>query len=98
MPGVPNFRLIATEGIISNTVSSFDNYFVSSAKIEQGNSGGGAFLKSGNCLAGMPTYVQVGAIESLGRLMEDIRPNVMKMLKELVLSEHKDCCGKDSTG
>src|SRR3989344_3080430 len=69
LPGVPNFRLIATEGIISNTVSSFDNYFVSSAKIEQGNSGGGAFLKSGNCLAGMPTYVQVGAIESLGRLI-----------------------------
>jgi len=37
-------------------------------------------------------------IESLGRLMEDIRPNVMKMLRDLVLSEHKDCCGKDSTG
>ena len=37
----------------------------------------------------------VREIESLGRLMEDIRPNVMKMLKELVLSEHKDCCGKD---
>ena len=34
-------------------------------------------------------------IESLGRLMEDIRPNVMKMLRDLVLSEHKDCCGKD---
>ena len=34
-------------------------------------------------------------VESLGRLMEDIRPNVMKMLRDLVLSEHKDCCGKD---
>jgi len=69
LPGVPNLRLITTEGIISNDVSSFDNYFVSSAKIEQGNSGGGGFLKSGNCFAGMPTYVQVGSIESLGRLI-----------------------------
>ena len=67
--GGPNFRLITTEGIISSAVRSFDNYFVSSAKIEQGNSGGGAFLKSENCLAGMPTYVQIGEIESLGRLI-----------------------------
>lgn len=62
-------KLITTEGIISSDIRSFDNYFVSSAKIEQGNSGGGAFLKSGNCLSGMPTYVLVGEIESLGRLI-----------------------------
>lgn len=67
--GTPNLRLITTEGIISNDANSFENYFVSSAKIEQGNSGGGAFLKSENCLAGMPTYVQVGEVESLGRLI-----------------------------
>lgn len=81
LPGVPNLKLITTEGIISNDVSSFDNYFVSSAKIEQGNSGGGAFLKSGNCFAGMPTYVQVGEIESLGRLIN------MPKLKESYLSK-----------
>jgi len=81
LPGVPNLKLITTEGIISNDVSNFDNYFVSSAKIEQGNSGGGAFLKSGNCFAGMPTYVQVGEIESLGRLI-----NIPK-LKENYLSK-----------
>ena len=68
-PGVPDLKSIATEGIVSNDVYKNDNFFVSSAKIEQGNSGGGAFLKSTNCLAGMPTFVNVGEIESLGRLM-----------------------------
>lgn len=67
--GTPNLKLITTEGIVSEDAHSFDNYFVTSAKIEHGNSGGGAFLKSGNCLAGMPTYAQIGEIESLGRLI-----------------------------
>ena len=67
--GIPKTQLTATEGIISGGVSSFDTYFVSSAKIEQGNSGGGAFLNSSGCLAGMPTFARVGVIESLGRLI-----------------------------
>src|SRR3989338_956517 len=60
-------ELTATEGIISN--NALGVYFTTSAKIEHGNSGGGAFLKSYNCLAGMPTYVRVGEIESLGRCL-----------------------------
>lgn len=67
--GTPNLKLITTEGIVSEDASSFENYFVTSAKIERGNSGGGAFLKSINCLAGMPTLAQVGEIESLGKLI-----------------------------
>lgn len=67
--GIPTPGLTITEGIISSEVSSFNTYFVSSAKIEQGNSGGGAFLNSSGCLAGMPTFARVGVIESLGRLI-----------------------------
>jgi len=61
--------LTITEGIISSEIFRSSTYFVSSAKIDQGNSGGGAFLKSSGCLAGMPTYAATGPIESLGRMI-----------------------------
>ena len=49
--------LTATEGI----VSGFDgNYFITSAKVEQGNSGGAAILLKDNCLLGIPTFVTLG--------------------------------------
>ena len=68
-PTIGGKTLIATEGVISG----FDDpnyYLITSAKIEQGNSGGGAFLKSDGCLIGIPTFVRVGVIESMGRLIE----------------------------
>ncbi len=57
-PTIGGEYLTATEGVIS----SFDGdyYLTTSAKIEQGNSGGGAFLKSTGCLAGMPTFAKLG--------------------------------------
>lgn len=59
--------ITATEGIISG----FDgNYFITSAKIEHGNSGGVAILVKDNCYLGIPTSAIVGEIESLGRILD----------------------------
>ncbi len=58
----------ATEGIISG----FDgDYYITSAKIEQGNSGGAAILIRGadTCYLGIPTFVNVGKIEALARIL-----------------------------
>ena len=60
-------NLTATEGI----VSGFDgNYFITSAKVEQGNSGGAAILLKNNCLLGIPTFVTLGKVESLARILD----------------------------
>ena len=57
----------ATEGIISG----FDgNYFITSAKVEQGNSGGAAILSKENCFLGIPTYATLGQVESLARILD----------------------------
>lgn len=58
--------ITATEGIISGIEKHF---YVTSAKIEHGNSGGTAILVKDNCFLGVPTEVQVGTIESLGRIL-----------------------------
>lgn len=59
--------LTATEGIISG----FDgNYFITSAKVEQGNSGGAVILLKDNCLLGIPTFVTLGKVESLARILD----------------------------
>ena len=60
-------NVTATEGI----VSGFDgNYLVTSAKVEQGNSGGAAILLKDNCLLGIPTFVTLGKVESLARILD----------------------------
>ena len=57
----------ATEGIISG----FDGeYYITSAKVERGNSGGAAILLKDNCYLGMPTFAKAGAIESLARILK----------------------------
>jgi len=62
-PIVGGNTITATEGVISG----FDGFLVkTSAKIEHGNSGGGAFLKDKNCWFGIPTSVAQGELESLG--------------------------------
>lgn len=67
-PGIGSHTdITATEGIISG----FDgNYFITSAKIEQGNSGGVAILLKDNCYLGIPSFSQLGVIESLGRILD----------------------------
>lgn len=59
--------ITATEGIISG----YDgDYFITSAKVEHGNSGGAAILIKDNCYLGIPSFVQVGSIESLARIFD----------------------------
>lgn len=59
--------ITATEGIIAGYDGDF---FITSAKVEQGNSGGAAILLKDNCLLGIPTFAQSGKIESLARIMD----------------------------
>ena len=61
-----NISITATEGIISGLD---DDYYITSAKIEQGNSGGAAISVKDNCLLGLPTLVVAGRIESLARIL-----------------------------
>lgn len=56
-----------TEGIISG----YDgNYFITSAKISKGNSGGAAISVKNNCYFGIPTLVKADEVESLGRILD----------------------------
>jgi hypothetical protein len=59
--------ITATEGIISGTDG---NYYITSAKVERGNSGGAAILVKDNCYLGIPTFVDAGEIESLARILK----------------------------
>lgn len=59
--------ITATEGIISG----FDgNYFITSAKVEKGNSGGAAIMLKNNCYLGIPTFTKTGTIEALARILK----------------------------
>ena len=58
--------ITATEGIVSGIEG---NYYITSAKIDQGNSGGLAVLVKDNCYLGIPTSARLGAVESLGRII-----------------------------
>lgn len=68
-------KFTATEGIVSSDNNQSGYYFNTSAKIDHGNSGGGAFIKSSNCLAGLPTFVVAGELESLGRVLKTYKLN-----------------------
>jgi hypothetical protein len=59
--------ITATDGIISGYAG---DYYITSAKIERGNSGGPAILIKDKCLLGIPTFVTVGALEALGRVLD----------------------------
>ena len=59
--------ITATDGIISGR-DGF--YYITSAKIEHGNSGGTAIYLKDNCILGIPTSSRVGEIESLGRILD----------------------------
>lgn len=59
--------ITATEGIVSGIE---DQYYVTSAKIDHGNSGGAAILEKDNCWLGIPTASEAGSLESLGRILK----------------------------
>ncbi len=60
-------QVTATEGIVAGFEGE---YLITSAKVEQGNSGGAAVLLKENCLLGIPTFVQLGQVESLARILD----------------------------
>lgn len=59
--------ITATEGIISGRDG---DYYITSAKIDQGNSGGAAIHSKNNCYLGIPSFAQIGKVESLGRILD----------------------------
>lgn len=67
-PGIGSSNdITVTEGIISG----YENgYYITSAKVEQGNSGGAAILVDSNCYLGIPTFAYSGQIESLARILD----------------------------
>lgn len=67
-PGIGSASdVTATDGIISG----YENgYYITSAKVDHGNSGGVAILVKDNCYLGVPTYVQAGELESLARILD----------------------------
>ena len=68
-PGIGGESLTVTDGIVSGfEFRSGERYVKTSAKIDQGNSGGIAIMDSG-CIVGIPTYVKT-QIESLGRILD----------------------------
>lgn len=69
-PGVGGETLTVTDGIVSGfDFNSGIRYIKTSAKIERGNSGGIAIKDSG-CVLGIPTFVQSGEMESIGRILD----------------------------
>ena len=58
--------ITVTEGIISGYDGDF---FITSAKVEHGNSGGAVILVKDNCYLGIPTYVIEGEAETLARIL-----------------------------
>lgn len=67
-PGIGDQNdVTATDGIISG----YDgNYYITSAKVEKGNSGGIAISLKNNCYLGIPTFVTRGQLESLARILD----------------------------
>ena len=67
-PGIgSNNNITATNGIISGDDGT---YYVTSAKVEQGNSGGAAIIVKDSCFLGVPTYAITGQVESLARILD----------------------------
>ncbi len=58
--------ITATEGIISG----YDgDYYITSAKVDFGNSGGAAIALQKDCYLGIPTFTKTGGLESLARIL-----------------------------
>ena len=69
-PAIGGETLTVTEGIISGFEFIGKTRFIkSSAKLDHGNSGGVAIKDSG-CIVGIPTFVQRGQLESMGRILD----------------------------
>ena len=75
-----------TEGIISSFEKVEESYYyLTSAKIERGNSGGLAVTGNFSCVVGVPTFVVVGEIESLGRVLIATEEGIFNFLSSINL-------------
>lgn len=84
-PGIgAMFLPTMTEGIIASLEKEGDvYYYLTSAKIESGNSGGLALTQDLSCVVGIPTYVEVGEVESLGRILVLSEEEILGMLSSV---------------
>jgi len=74
-----------TEGIVSSWEKYEDiAYYITSAKIEHGNSGGVAVTDDYYCVVGIPTSVVVGTTESLGRILMFTESDVKQFLESIL--------------
>lgn len=76
-PSIGGSTITLTEGVISGRI---ENFWKTSAKIDQGNSGGVALTGSG-CFLGIPTATIIGSSESLGYVLDN--QSVIDMLSAL---------------
>ena len=62
---------LASSDIRNSSTRYYPRYiFINSEKVEEGNSGGAAILLKDNCLLGIPTFVTLGKVESLARILD----------------------------
>jgi len=67
-PGIGGGNVTITDGLLSSHVGNTNNY-MTSAKIDHGNSGGTAIDITKNCYLGIPTAGQAGELESMGYIL-----------------------------
>lgn len=68
-PFVGGTSVTVTEGIVSGFEGSFGEFIKTSAKIEQGNSGGIAIATKDGCALGIPSWTETGAFDSIARIL-----------------------------
>ncbi|MCD8508057.1 MAG: serine protease [Candidatus Pacebacteria bacterium] len=69
--GYPSIGAESTVTVTEGIISGYEgDYYITSAKVERGNSGGAAILVRENCYLGIPTFVASGRIESLARILD----------------------------
>ncbi|MFH1620777.1 MAG: serine protease [Patescibacteria group bacterium] len=67
-PAIGGGNVTITDGLLSSHVGDTNNY-MTSAKIDHGNSGGTAIDISKNCFLGIPTAGKAGGLESMGYIL-----------------------------
>jgi len=83
-PSIGSLIITITDGIIS----SFEKrgevyYYLVSAKVEEGSSGGLAVTEDFYCVVGIPTYLKAGKYEALGRVLTLTEEDILDFLPSL---------------
>ena len=68
-PGIGGADITITEGVVSGFEGLFKEWIKTSAKVEQGNSGGLAVLAKDGCALGIPSLSFFGRLESIARIL-----------------------------